>query len=88
MIGLLLLKHIYALSDEEVCERWVENPYFQFFTGEEFFQHAFPHERSVLRRRFWSCGSRSTCFAGVCLNGQLRQTSISFRLSGSPLANR
>jgi IS5 family transposase len=48
MIGLLLLKHIYALSDEDVCERWVENPYFQFFTGEEFFQHAFPHERSGL----------------------------------------
>jgi IS5 family transposase len=36
MIGLLLIKHIYGLSDEEVCERWVENPYFQFFTGEEF----------------------------------------------------
>src|SRR5215475_7002842 len=48
MVGLLLLKHIYALSDEDVCERWVENPYFQFFTGEEFFQHAFPHERSGL----------------------------------------
>ena len=48
MIGLLLLKHIYALSDEDVCERWVENPYFQFFTGEEFFQHTFPHERSGL----------------------------------------
>ena len=48
MIGLLLLKHIYALSDEDVCERWVENPYFQFFTGEEFFQHVFPHERSGL----------------------------------------
>ena len=48
MIGLSLLKHIYALSDEDVCERWVENPYFQFFTGEEFFQHTFPHERSGL----------------------------------------
>ena len=23
VIGLLLLKHIFALSDEEVCERWV-----------------------------------------------------------------
>ena len=41
MIGLLLLKHIYGLSDEGVCERWVHDPYFQFFTGEEFFQHAF-----------------------------------------------
>src|SRR3954447_12184119 len=48
MIGLLLLKHIYGLSDEGVCERWVHDPYFQFFTGEEFFRHAFPHERSDL----------------------------------------
>ena len=48
VIGLLLLKHIFALSDEAVCERWVYDPYFQHFTGEEFFQHAFPHERSDL----------------------------------------
>jgi transposase, IS5 family len=44
----LLLKQIYGLSDEGVCERWVYDPYFQFFTGEEFFQHEFPHERSDL----------------------------------------
>jgi hypothetical protein len=31
MIGLLLLKHIYGLSDKGVCERWVHDPYFQFF---------------------------------------------------------
>ena len=48
VIGLLLLKHIYGLSDEGVCERWVHDPYFQHFTGEKFFQHAFPHERSDL----------------------------------------
>jgi len=48
VIGLLLLKHIYGLSDEAVCDRWVYDPYFQHFTGEEFFQHAFPHERSDL----------------------------------------
>ena len=47
-IGLLLLKQIYGLSDEGVCERRVYDPYFQYFTGEEFFQHAFPHERSEL----------------------------------------
>ena len=46
MVGLLLLKQIYGLSDEEVCARWVYDPYFQHFTGEEFFAHAFPHERS------------------------------------------
>src|SRR5215217_4903417 len=67
MIGLLLLKHIYGLSDEGVCERWVHDPYFQFFTGEEFFQHAFPHERSDLshwRKRLgdnWSC-----CWPRAC----------------------
>jgi len=48
MVGLLILKHMFALSDEGVCERWVYDPYFQYFTGEEFFQHAFPHERSGL----------------------------------------
>lgn len=48
VIGLLLLKHIYGLSDEGVCERWMHDPYFQHFTGEEFFRHEFPHERSDL----------------------------------------
>ena len=48
MVGLLLLKHVFDLSDEGVCERWVCDPYFQYFTSEAFFQHAFPHERSGL----------------------------------------
>ena len=48
MIGVLLLKHIHELSDEGVFDRWVENPYFQYFTGEEYFQHALTHERSGL----------------------------------------
>src|SRR5471032_326698 len=48
VIGLLLLKQIYGLSDEGVCERWVHDQYFQHFTGYEFFQHEFPHERSDL----------------------------------------
>ena len=46
MVGLLFVKHIHGLSDEGVCERWVHDPYFQYFTGEEFFQHDLPHERS------------------------------------------
>lgn len=41
MVGLHLLKSMYALSDEAVCERWIENPYYQYFCGEEFFQHRF-----------------------------------------------
>lgn len=38
MIGLVLLKHIYNLSDENVVERWKENPYWQHFCGEIYFQ--------------------------------------------------
>jgi transposase, IS5 family len=48
VVGLLLLKHIYGLSDESVSERCVHVPYLQYFTGEEFFQHEFPLERSDL----------------------------------------
>ncbi len=46
MIGMFLLKHTYGLSDEQVWDRWEHDPYFQYFTGEEFFQHELPHERS------------------------------------------
>ncbi len=35
VIGLLLLKPIYGLSDEGVCERWGHDPYFQYFTEEQ-----------------------------------------------------
>jgi IS5 family transposase len=58
VIGLMLLKHIFGLSDEEVCERWVYDPYFQYFTGEEFFQHGFPHERSDLSHWRQRLGSK------------------------------
>lgn len=46
LVGLHLLKHIEGLSDEAVCERWERDPYMQYFCGEEYFQHAFPLERS------------------------------------------
>jgi transposase, IS5 family len=50
MAGLAILKHTYDLSDEALCERWVENPYFQYFCGEEFFQHRLVFDRSSLTR--------------------------------------
>jgi transposase, IS5 family len=50
MAGLAILKHTYDLSDEVLCERWVENPYFQYFCGEEFFQHRLVFDRSSLTR--------------------------------------
>ena len=50
MAGLAILKHTYDLSDEVLCERWVENPYYQLFCGEEFFQHRLVFDRSSLTR--------------------------------------
>ena len=50
MAGLAILKHTYNLSDEELTARWVENPYFQYFCGEEFFQHIAPFDRSSMTR--------------------------------------
>src|SRR3982750_3213874 len=42
MVGLHLLKHMKALSDEEVCAQWVENPYLTAFWGEAFFRPVLP----------------------------------------------
>jgi len=50
MAGLTLVKYVYDLSDEAVCARFVENPYIQYFCGEEFFQHQLPLDRSSLTR--------------------------------------
>jgi IS5 family transposase len=50
MVGLHILKHMFDLSDEEVCERWVYDPYFQYFCGEAYFQHALPIDRSSMTR--------------------------------------
>ena len=50
MAGLAILKHTYNLSDEVVCEQWIENPYYQYFCGEEFFQHVLVFDRSSLTR--------------------------------------
>lgn len=50
MAGLHFLKHMEGLSDEAVVDRWVENPYWQFFCGEEFFQHALPIDPSQMTR--------------------------------------
>ncbi len=48
MVGLHLLKYMYDLSDEGVCERWEYDPYFQYFCGEVYFQHELKMERSSM----------------------------------------
>ena len=50
MAGLHILKYAEDLSDDEVCARWLENPYYQYFCGEEFFCHSLPLDRSSMTR--------------------------------------
>jgi IS5 family transposase len=52
MVALHYLKYSEDLSDEEVVEKWVENPYWQYFCGGEYFEHEFPiHPTSMTRWR-------------------------------------
>jgi IS5 family transposase len=50
MAGLAIIKHMHNLSDEALCERCVENPYYQYFCAKEFFQHRMVFDRSWLTR--------------------------------------
>ncbi len=48
--GLLYLQHTFACSDEELIWTWVENPYWQHFCGETYFQHEPPIDPSSMTR--------------------------------------
>src|SRR5271157_6153445 len=50
MAGLSILTHMHDLSDEELCARFLENPYYQLFCGEEFFCHKLPFDRPSMTR--------------------------------------
>jgi IS5 family transposase len=45
---LFILKHMRDPSDDVLCARWLENPYYQFFCGEVSFCHKLPFDRSSL----------------------------------------
>jgi IS5 family transposase len=62
MAGLAILKHMHDLSDEVLCERWIEPPYCQLFCGEEFFQHVLAFDRSSLTSASaWARTNPSPC---------------------------
>jgi IS5 family transposase len=48
LVGLHYLKYLYNVSDEVVVASWVENPYWQYFCGEEDFVHEFPCDPTSL----------------------------------------
>src|SRR5258708_31960885 len=48
LVGLHCLKHLYDVSDESAVAGFVENPYWQYFCGEEFFVHELPCDPTSL----------------------------------------
>lgn len=52
MVALHYLKYAHNLSDEDVVAGWVENPYWQHFSGMKYFEHKVPiHPSSMCRWR-------------------------------------
>lgn len=71
MVGMLLLKHLFNESDESVLDRWVENPYWQYFTGEQCFQHQAPFDSTdfpKFRRRIGEQGMEKILALSVKLH--------------------
>jgi IS5 family transposase len=72
MVALHYLKYQHDLSDEDVVAHWVENPYWQHFSGERYFQHCLPIDASSMTRwrgRLGEAGAeqmlRATIAAGI-----------------------
>jgi len=72
MVALHYLKYQADLSDEDVVAGWVENPYWQQFSGERYFQHSMPIDPSSMtrwRKRLGEAGAeqmlRATIEAGM-----------------------
>ena len=72
MVALHYLKYQQDLSDEDVVAVWVENPYWQHFSGMRYFQHRMPIDPSSMtrwRKRLGDAGAeqmlRATIEAGI-----------------------
>jgi transposase, IS5 family len=73
MVGLLMLKHIRNVSDENVVEQWSENNYYQYFCGESSFVCGVPCEASELvhfRKRIGEQGVELILKESIRINGE------------------
>jgi transposase, IS5 family len=50
MVSLHYLKYTHDLSDEDTVALWVENPYWQYFSGRQHFEHKLPIDPSSMTR--------------------------------------
>jgi transposase, IS5 family len=48
MVSLLYLKHAFNESDEDVVQRWGETPTWQYFSGNDYFEHRWPCDPTLL----------------------------------------
>lgn len=72
MAGLLILKQLHDLSDESVVEQWIQDPYFQHFTGELHFRWELPVDPSSLsrfRKRIGAQGCERVLKESIRLHG-------------------
>ena len=73
MVGMMLLKNIYNLSDEGVVARWLENPYMQYFTGEKVFQKRPPMnpiDMTKFRKRIGEKGAEKIFKISLMVNAK------------------
>ena len=73
MVSLLMLKHIRNLSDESVVEQWMENIYYQYFSGEKSYACGLPCEASELvhfRKRIGEEGIELIFKESIRVNGK------------------
>jgi IS5 family transposase len=73
MVGLSILKHMENLSDEVLIQRWVQNPYYQMFTGEVEFQWQLPcdpTDMTYFRKRIGSKGFEKILEVSIGLHRQ------------------
>ena len=87
MTALHYLKFTHNLSDEAVIKGWVENPYWQYFSGMKYFEHELPCNPSSMtrwRKRIGEAGAeellKKTIEAGLALKAvkktQLRNVNV------------
>lgn len=73
MVGLLILKHLRNVSDENIVEQWSENTYYQYFCGELNFIPSVPCEASELvhfRKRIGEWGVELILKESIRVNGK------------------
>ena len=72
MVGLLMLKSMFSVSDEDLIPSWIQNPYWQYFCGEQYFRDSAPCDPSDLvhfRKRIGEEGAEMILRQSIKMHG-------------------